>query len=307
MTVNTGSEAALGGPSLIAAEAGIEELPGPAAATRPRRRLAAAPLLRRPGFLLALAIMAAVLLSAVAPGLFTSQNPDATAGVDKLQAPSAAHWFGTDELGRDLFTRVIYGTGLTIEGTLIAVGLAIVAGLVIGVISGFFGRWIDVVLMRAVDVVLAIPALLLSLTIVTALGFGEVPVALAVGIGITPGFVRTTRAEVLRVKTLPYIEAARTGGAGWRRVLIRHILPNSWGPVLVLALLDIGTAILVISSLSFLGFGAAPPAADWGGLIFDGSQYLITSPWLALLPGLYVAVVVFSVNHIARTIQEAQS
>src|ERR1700744_5021876 len=296
MTVNTGSETALGGPSLIAAEAGIEELPGPAAATRPRGRLAAAPLLRRPGFLLALAIMAAVLLSAVAPGLFTSQNPDATAGVDKLQAPSAAHWFGTDELGRDLFTRVIYGTGLAIE-----------AGLVIGVISGFFGRWIDVVLMRAVDVVLAIPALLLSLTIVTALGFGEVPVALAVGIGITPGFVRTTRAEVLRVKTLPYIEAARTGGAGWRRVLIRHILPNSWGPVLVLALLDIGTAILVISSLSFLGFGAAPPAADWGGLIFDGSQYLITSPWLALLPGLYVAVVVFSVNHIARTIQEAQS
>jgi peptide/nickel transport system permease protein len=265
------------------------------------------PYLRRPGFLVALGIVVFVLLCAAVPSWFASANPDATDGVAKLLAPSGAHWFGTDELGRDLFSRVIYGTRLTIEGTLIAVGLAIVAGLLIGVISGFFGRWTDVVLMRFVDVVLAIPALLLSLTIVTALGFGEIPVALAVGIGISPGFVRTTRAEVLKVKTLPYIEAARTGGAGWGRVLARHILPNSWGPVLVLALLDIGTAILVISSLSFLGFGAAPPAADWGGLIFDGSQYLVTSPWLALLPGIFVALVVFCVNHLARTVQEAQS
>jgi peptide/nickel transport system permease protein len=325
VTVNTGSEptaadarqflesAAVSGAALPLIAAGPPAAPG--AVSRPRSggdgalaraRRASAPFLRRPGFLLALVIMGCVLVSAVFPSLFTSQNPDTTQGANKLQPPSAQHWFGTDELGRDLYTRMIYGSGLTIEATLIAVGLAIVAGLVIGVVSGFFGRWIDVVLMRAVDVILAIPALLLALTIVTALGFGEVPVALAVGVGITPGFVRTTRAEVLRVKTLPFIEAARTGGAGWRRVLLRHILPNSWGPVLVLALLDIGTAILVISSLSFLGFGAAPPAADWGGLIFDGSQYLVTSPWLALLPGLFVAVVVFSVNHIARTIQETQ-
>jgi peptide/nickel transport system permease protein len=324
VTVNAGSEPTAAQARQIS-QPGAEPLPGAVGRARglsarglsarrlsagdgvlARTRRAAAPLLRRPGFLIAVSIMICVLVSAVFPSLFTSQNPDATAGADKLQAPSAQHWFGTDELGRDLFTRMIYGTGLTIEGTLIAVGLATVAGLVIGVVSGFFGRWVDVVLMRAVDVILAIPALLLSLTIVTALGFGEVPVALAVGVGITPGFVRTTRAEVLKVKTLPYIEAARTGGAGWGHVLVRHILPNSWGPVLVLALLDFGTAILVISALSFLGFGAAPPAADWGGLIFDGSQYLVTSPWLALLPGLFVATVVFSVNHIARTIQEAQ-
>jgi peptide/nickel transport system permease protein len=323
LTVNTGSEPApaalpdtagvLGGPAALTAAPGPAGSPGFAAAAGGRDgvpgRLGVAwgPLLRRPGFLLAAAFLLCVLLAAVFPGLFAGQGPDATDGAVKLLAPSAQHWFGTDELGRDLYSRVVHGTGLTIEGTLLAVGIAVVAGLTIGIVSGFFGRWIDVLLMRVVDVVLAIPALLLALTIVTALGFGTVPVAIAVGVGITPGFVRTTRAEVLKVKTLPYIEAARTGGARWHRVLLRHILPNSWGPVLVLALLDVGTAILVISSLSFLGFGAPPPASDWGGLIFDGSNYLITSPWLALLPGAFVAAVVFSVNHIARTVQEMQS
>jgi peptide/nickel transport system permease protein len=289
--------------------AGPGELPGGLLGGSLRSRLGATwgPLLRRPGFIVAAAFMLCVLIAAVLPGLFASQGPDVTDGADKLLAPSAAHWFGTDELGRDLYSRVIHGTGLTIEGTLLAVGIAVVAGLAIGIVSGFFGRWIDVLLMRVVDVILAIPALLLALTIVTALGFGTVPIAIAVGVGITPGFVRTTRAEVLKVKTLPFIEAARTGGARWPRILLRHILPNSWGPVLVLALLDIGTAILVISSLSFLGFGAPPPASDWGGLIFDGSNYLITSPWLALLPGVFVVAVVFSVNHIARTVQELQA
>jgi len=267
---------------------------------------AARPVARRPGMLLAGLFVLFVVAAAFVPNLFASADPDATNGPDKLQPPSAAHWFGTDELGRDLYSRIIHGSALTIEGTLIAVGLAAAGGLLIGVVAGFFGRWIDAVLMRAVDVVLAVPPLLLALTIVTALGFGTVPTALAVGIGITPGFARTTRAEVLKVKTLPYVEAARTGGASRLRILIRHVLPNSWGPVLVLAILDSGTAILVISSLSFLGFGAPPPAADWGGLISDGSDYLITSPYLSLLPGLFVVAVVFSINHLARSIEELQ-
>ncbi|MDX6353237.1 MAG: peptide/nickel transport system permease protein [Streptomyces sp.] len=271
-----------------------------------RWRTAVRTLVRRPGLVLASVLVFLVVVSAVFPGLFASADPSATDGVHKLESPSAQHWFGTDQLGRDLFSRVIHGSGLTMEGTLIAVGLAVGAGLTLGVVAGFFGGWIDAVAMRAIDVVLAIPALLLALTIVTALGFGTVQIAFAVGIGITPGFARTTRAEVLKVKTLPYIEAARTGGAGRLRVLARHILPNSWGPVLVLAILDTGTAILVISSLSFLGFGAPPPNADWGGLISDGRDYLITSPWLSLLPGMFVVAVVFSVNHISRSIEELQ-
>ncbi len=261
---------------------------------------------RRPGLVLAIAFVAFVIVSSVFPGWFTGQDPDATDPVAKLSGPSSAHLFGTDELGRDLFSRVLHGSTLTIEATLSAVSLAVVAGLAIGVLAGFFGGWVDSVLMRVVDVLLAVPRLLLALTIVTALGFGTLPVAVAVGVGIVPGFARITRAQVLTVKSLPYIEAARTGGASWPRVLLRHILPNSWGPVLVLAVLDFGVAILAISALSFLGFGAPPPAAEWGTLIAAGRNYLITSPWLTLLPGLFVGLVVFSLNHISKSLEEFQ-
>jgi peptide/nickel transport system permease protein len=263
-------------------------------------------LLRRPGFLIAVLYVALAIGTAFAPRLFSTADPNATVPADKLLPPSAAHIFGTDELGRDLFSRMVNGSALSVEATLIAIGIAVAAGLVLGVVSGFAGRWIDVVIMRFVDVLLAIPALLLSLAIVTALGFGTVNVAIAVGIGLTPGFARITRAEVLRVKTAPYVEAARSSGASWLRIVRRHILPNSWGPVLVLAVLDFGTAVLAISSLSFLGFGAPPPQSEWGSLIADGRDYLITSPWLTLLPGLAVALVVFALNHIAKTLEEVQ-
>jgi peptide/nickel transport system permease protein len=263
-------------------------------------------LVRRPGFLLALVYVVLAIASAFVPALFTRTDPNATVPVDKLLAPSFAHLFGTDALGRDLFARMVNGSALSIEATLIAIGIGVSAGLVIGVVSGFAGRWVDAVLMRFVDVLLAIPGLLLSLAIVTALGFGTVNVAIAVGVGVTPGFARITRAEVLRIRTLPYIEAARGGGASWLRVLVRHVLPNSWGPVVVLAVLDLGTAILAVSSLSFLGFGAPPPQSEWGSLIAGGRDYLITSPWLTLLPGLAVALIVFSLNHIAKTLEEVQ-
>jgi peptide/nickel transport system permease protein len=193
-----------------------------------------------------------------------------------------------------------------VQAALLAVGIALVGGLGIGILSGFVGGRLDAVLMRVIDVLLAIPGLLLSLVIVTAIGFGTIPVAIAVGVGIIPGFARTTRAEVLRVKTLPYVEAARLGGASWLRTLVRHILPNSWGPVAVLAVLDFGAAILAAAGLSFLGFGAAPPAAEWGTLISNGRNFLITAPWVSLLPGLFVVLVVFGLNHISRTLEEAQ-
>ena len=274
--------------------------------TSNRARQTAYALLRRPGFLLAVVYVALVILSAIAPRLFTSGDPTQTAPRDKFLAPSLSHLFGTDELGRDLFTRMVHGSALSIEATAISVGVAVVAGLTIGVVSGYAGGWVDSLLMRFVDVLLAIPALLLALAIVTALGFGTVNVALAVGVGLTPGFARVTRAEVLRVKTLPYVEAARSSGAGPLRVLRRHILPNSWGPVAVLAVLDFGTAILAVSSLSFLGFGAPPPEAEWGSLVAAGRTYLVTSPWLTLLPGLAVGAAVYALNHIGKTFEELQ-
>ncbi|MET0447111.1 MAG: ABC transporter permease [Aeromicrobium sp.] len=263
-------------------------------------------LLRRPGFILAVVYVVLVLLSAVAPTLFASGDPTQTVPKDKFLSPSLDHLFGTDELGRDLFTRMVHGSSLSIEATLISVGVAVVAGLTIGVVSGYAGGWADSLLMRFVDVLLAIPSLLLALAIVTALGFGTINVAIAVGVGLTPGFARITRAEVLRVKTLPYVEAARSSGAGRIRILWRHVLPNSWGPVVVLAVLDFGTAILAVSSLSFLGFGAPPPQSEWGSLISAGRTFLVTSPWLTLLPGLAVGAVVYALNHIGKTFEEIQ-
>jgi peptide/nickel transport system permease protein len=269
-------------------------------------RVPALRLFRRPGFTAATLFIVLVVSAAAAPALFTTFDPFATSPADKLQAPSLTHWFGTDELGRDLYTRVIYGSTLSVQAALLAVGIALAGGLGIGILSGFVGGRLDAVLMRVIDVLLAIPGLLLSLVIVTAIGFGTIPVAIAVGVGIIPGFARTTRAEVLRVKTLPYVEAARLGGASWLRTLLRHILPNSWGPVAVLAVLDFGAAILAAAGLSFLGFGAAPPAAEWGTLISTGRNFLITAPWVSLLPGLFVVLVVFGLNHISRTLEEAQ-
>jgi peptide/nickel transport system permease protein len=290
-----------------------ETFPGPVSAAplwRPRSRwqrarVAIAPLLRRPGFLLAVAMVGFALLSALAPWLLSHADPYATAPAAKLVAPSAAHWFGTDELGRDLYSRVVYGSRLSVTSALLAVGIALIGGLGLGVLAGFAGGRLDTVLMRFTDVMLALPGLLLALAIVTAIGFGTVPVAIAVGIGIVPGFARTTRAEVLRIKTLPYVEAARLGGASWTRTLLRHVLPNAWGPVAVLATLDFGAAILATAGLSFLGFGAAPPAAEWGTLIANGRSFLMTAPWVPLLPGLFLVAVVFSVNHIARTLEES--
>jgi peptide/nickel transport system permease protein len=261
-------------------------------------------LARKPGFVLALIFTIFVVLTAFVPSWFTGHDPYATSPADRLLSPTLSHPFGTDEIGRDLWSRVVHGSALTIKATIIALGIAIVAGLSLGVVSGFFGGVVDALIMRLVDVLLAIPSLLFALAIVTALGFGTIPVAVAVGIGIIPGFARTTRAEVLRVKTLPYVEASRAGGASWPRVLLRHVLPNSWGPVAVLAVLDTGVAIIAIASLSFLGFGAAPPAAEWGTLISAGRNFLITAPWVPLLPGLFVAAVVLSLNHISKTFQE---
>jgi peptide/nickel transport system permease protein len=267
-------------------------------------RAGLAQLARKPIFIIALLYVLFVIVSAIFPSWFSSGQPYATYPNDVMQSPSLHHLFGTDNIGRDLWTRVLYGSALTIKATLLAIAIGLVAGLSFGVVSGFYGGWVDALIMRIVDTLLAIPALLFALAIITSVGYGTIPVALAVGLGVIPGFARTTRAEVLRVKTQPFIEAARASGSSWLRVLVRHILPNSWGPVAVLAVLDAGVVIIAIASLSFLGFGAPPPASEWGTLISAGRDYLVTSWWLSLLPGL--ALLVLSLNHISKTLQELE-
>lgn len=270
------------------------------AAARPARRWTG--LARRPGVVLAVAVIATAILWAFLPGWFTSYDPVAGVPADHLQPPGAAHWFGTDHLGRDVFTRVVHGSALSLQAALIAVGIGLVAGSVIGLFSGFAGGVVDDLLMRGVDVLLAIPGLLLSLTVVTVLGFGTVNVAVAVGVASVATFARVMRGEVLRVKQAIFVEAAQACGVRWLRILGRHVLPNSTGPVVVLAALEFGQAILAVSALSFLGFGAAPPQPEWGSLVAEGRNFIATSWWLTTLPGLVVVAVVLAANRLSRAL-----
>ncbi|GAB3246943.1 ABC transporter permease [Kineococcus gypseus] len=260
-------------------------------------------MLRRPGLALAVLVLVVVVAWALAPGLFTGQSPVEGVAADRLQGPSAAHLFGTDHLGRDVYARVVHGARLTLQATVLAVLIGLVVGTAVGLVAGWARGLVDDVAMRAVDVLLSIPALLLSMALITALGFGTVKVAIAVGIGTVANFARVMRAEVLRVSSSPYVEAARASGVRTTGVLLRHVLPNAAGPVLALSALEFGVAVLAVSALSFLGFGAPPPAPEWGSLVSGGRDYLATSWWLTTLPGLVVAAVVLSANRVARALE----
>ncbi|WP_416956001.1 ABC transporter permease [Streptomyces sp. Agncl-13] len=289
--------AALGLPARPA-EPGSGPGPGSRVDLRRVRRF----LVRRPGLLLSVLIVVLVVLASFWPDLFTSKDPLRGVPSENFRGPSGAHWFGTDELGRDVFSRVVHGAQLSLKATLIAVAVAFVVGSLIGLVAGFVGRWVDDVLMRFVDVLLSIPALFLSLALVTALGYGTVKVAVAVGIASVASFARVTRSEVLRVRQAVFVEASRSCGSRWYSVLGRHVLPNAAGPVIVLATLDFGSSILAVSALSFLGYGAPPPAPEWGTLISDGRNYLANAWWLTALPGLAIAATVLATNRIARAL-----
>lgn len=259
-------------------------------------------LVRRPGLLLSVLFLVLVFGWAFFPGLFTDRDPLTGVPRDKLKPPGAEYLFGTDHLGRDVFSRVVYGTGLSLQATAIAVAVGLVVGSTIGVLSGFIGGRVDDVIMRFVDVLLSIPGLLLSLAVVTVLGFGTVNVAIAVGVASVASFARLMRSDVLRTRTQTFIEAAAVCGVRRPTILWRHVLPHSVGSVLVLAALEFGAAILAVSSLSFLGFGAPPPAPEWGALVAEGRNYMVTAWWLTTLPGLVIALAVLSANRIARAL-----
>jgi peptide/nickel transport system permease protein len=268
---------------------------------------AAVSLLRRPDLLLAWIVLATVLLAAIWPQLFTDADPLRGVARQRLQPPGAEFWFGTDQMGRDLFARVVHGTGESIRAVVIAVLVGLFAGSAIGLFAGYVGRWVDDVLMRVMDVFLAVPTLLIALAVINALGFGTINIAIAVGIGTIAIFARVMRSEVLKVRSLPYIEATRFAGISHWRLMTRHLIPNAAGPVLVLATLELGMAILSVSALSFLGFGAPPPAPEWGLLVAGGRDYMRTAWWLTTLPGIVIVVTVVSANRIARSFDSHQS
>lgn len=270
----------------------------------PRRARRRAP---RVTVLLALAVLVLVAAWAVVPQLFTSHDPLAGVPADALQGPSAAHWFGTDPTGRDLFSRVVHGARYSLTGGVVAVAVGLVAGTAIGVIAGSIGTIVDEILMRVVDVLLSIPGLLLSLSVIILLGFGTTNAAIAVGVTSVAAFARLSRSEVVRVRRSDYVEAAFGSGGRWGSVLLRHVLPNSLTPVLALAALQFGTAILAISTLGFLGYGAPPPTPEWGLLISEGRSHLATSWWLTTLPGVVVVLVVLSANRLSGAISQARA
>ncbi len=298
-------------PNLASDPAAVGEVPAAHAAgasTRATRRFPGRELLgrtarragRNPGLVLAILVLGTVLLWAALPGLFTSWPPDTGVPADRLEPPSATHWFGTDSLGRDLYSRVVHGSATSLAATAVAVGVGLVAGSLLGLLAGTARGWVDDAIMRVMDVLLAIPSLLLSLALITVLGFGTVNIAVAVGVASIANFARIMRSEALRVGTAVYVEAARSAGVRWPSILLRHVLPNAAGPVLALSALEFGMAVLSISSLSFLGFGAPPPASEWGSLVAGGRDYLVAAWWLVTLPGLVIAAVVLSTNRLSH-------
>ena len=239
----------------------------------------------------------------LAPGLFTSHSPVNGIPADKLLGPSAEHWFGTDHLGRDLYTRVVYGTASSVTSALIAVVIAAVAGGLIGLLAGFLGGWVDIVLARLVDVLLAIPNFLLAVIVVTAIGFDTTNAAIATGISAVAVFARVMRSEVIKTRQATFVEASfLLGGSRWH-ILLRHVLPNASRSVFPLAVLQFGLSILVIASLAFLGYGDPPPASDWGLLISIGKDYL-KWPWLVYAPAFVTIATVLSVNRISRWLRK---
>ncbi|MET8829865.1 ABC transporter permease [Streptomyces sp. NPDC004610] len=274
--------------------------------TPPRLRRALLAPLRSPGVTLSVLVLALVLGWTLVPDWFAARDPLTGTPAERFLPPSTEHLFGTDQLGRDVYTRVVHGASLSLRATVVALLIALVGGVLLGLVAGFFGHWADTVVMRVVEVMLSVPPVLLSLTIITALGVGTAQVAIAVGITGVAGSARLMRAEVLRVRTAPYVEAAILCGTRWWRLLPRHILPAAIAPVLALAVLDFGLVVLAISSLSFLGYGEPPPAPEWGALVAEGRNYLATSWWLTTLPSLTVTAVVLAANRLSRVLEKTE-
>lgn len=246
-----------------------------------------------------LVTLAAVLAPSVAPA-----DPTRTDFVNLLQPPSLAHPMGTDDLGRDILSRIIFGARTSLLAGVISVGLAVTVGVPLGLASGYFRGNLDAVLMRFTDALLSFPFLVLALAIAAVLGAGLGKAMLAIGIVFTPGFIRLSRAQVLSERERVYVEAARALGASDARIIWAHILPNSLSPVLVQASLAMATAITAEATLSFLGLGTQPPTPSWGSMLNVAQAYLGRAPWMALWPGLAIFTTVLSLNLVGDGLRE---
>lgn len=223
----------------------------------------------------------------------------------RLQGPSAAHWLGTDEFGRDIFARLIHGTRVSLQVGIVAVGISIVIGGILGAVAGYYGGKLDNIIMRIMDIFLAVPSILLAIAIVSALGPSIINLMLAISISSVPSYARIVRASVLSIRDQEFIEAAKAIGASNTRIIFRHIIPNSLAPVIVQATLGVASAILSTAGLSFIGLGIQPPAPEWGSMLSGGRQYLRYAWWVTTFPGVAIMITILSLNLLGDGLRDA--
>lgn len=251
-----------------------------------------------------LLIMAAV---AVFAGLIADYDTDVIGQdtANRLQGPSGEHWFGTDQFGRDVFARIIFGARYSLTLSIIAMLIAVAIGAIIGSIAGFYGGIRDNILMRLMDILLAIPPMLMSISIVAALGQSMANLLIALSIAYIPVFARVIRSSIMSIKDQEFIEAAKCCGSSDKHIIFKHIIPNAIGPIIVQATLAMGATILIIASLSFMGLGIQPPASEWGTMLYEGRDFLRQAPYLVIFPGAAITLAVISLNLLGDGLRDA--
>lgn len=250
-------------------------------------------------------LVAFFILVALAAPILPIPDPAATDWGAVRKPPSWAHWMGTDEIGRDVMSRMIWGAQASLLAGVISVGIAVLAGVPLGIVAGYFGGWTDAVISRCTEALLAAPFLILAIALAAFLGPSLTNAMIAIGISATPIFIRLTRGQVLSVKSEDYVDSARAIGLPTRKILTRYILPNVMPPILVQATLTIATAIIAEASLSFLGLGQQPPSPSWGSMLNTAKNFLSQAPWMALWPGISIFLVVLGFNLLGDGLRDA--
>lgn len=252
-----------------------------------------------------LAVVLGFIALALAAPWIASHDPIATSWSAIRKAPSATHWFGTDEIGRDVLSRVIYGTRASLLAGVVSVSISLLLGVPIGLLAGFLGGWVDALISRVTDAFLACPFLILAIALAAFLGPSLTNAMIAIGISATPIFVRLTRGQVLNVKVEDYVEAARAVGNPPWRIAVMHVLPNVTAPLIVQATLAIAAAVIAEASLSFLGLGQQPPAPSWGSMLNTAKNYVDNAPWMAIWPGVAIFALVLAFNLLGDGLRDA--
>jgi ABC-type dipeptide/oligopeptide/nickel transport system permease subunit len=261
-------------------------------------------LLAHPGAIFGIVIIVVQVLLAVFAPWIAPHDPNHTYPDAVLAAPSARFWFGTDELGRDVLSRVIYGARVSLQISAICVSIAAIVGSLLGLLAAFYRGAIDPIIMRAMDVVLAFPEILLAIAVIAILGPGLNNTMVAIGIALTPVYARTVRAAALQVADSEYVRAATVIGVPRWRILVRHVLRNVWTPIIVISTVNIGTTILIAAGLSYVGIGAQPPIAEWGSMLSTAHAYLPADWWTAVFPGLAITFSILAFNLLGDALRD---